>query len=205
MPVHPSMSNSLKDQLLGLGFKTVPQAEREPKPKPKPKVKQDPLRKPPMGKSPVNKSGQARPESQEELDLAKAYAMRKQLELREREAAERAKQEAALQKKQAKEAVARMLEGQIQNSPDADIARHFAYGGKIKRVHVTPEQLSALNAGHLGVVQFNGRYCLVSRDITLAVRERMPALVSLYCDGNEEKLPEGYDDPRFEVPDDLIW
>jgi uncharacterized protein YaiL (DUF2058 family) len=195
------MSNSLKDQLLGLGFKTTPQNGREPKPK----AKQDPVRKPPMGKSPVNKSGQARPESQEELNLAKAYAMRKQQEQRERESAERAKQEAALQKKQAKEAVARMLEGQIKNLPDADIARHFAYGGKIKRLYVTPDQLSALNAGQLGIVQHNGRYCLVSKEITLAVRELLPSLVALFCDGSEEKLPEEYDDPRYEVPDDLIW
>jgi uncharacterized protein YaiL (DUF2058 family) len=201
MPVPSPMSSSLKDQLLGLGFKTAPKAEREPKPK----AKQDPAHNPSRGKSPAKKSGQARRESQEEVDLAKAYAMRKQQEQRERESAERAKQAAALQKKQAKEAVARLLEGQIQNLPDAEIARHFAYGGKIKRVHVTPEQLTALNAGQLGVVQFNGRYCLVSRDITLAVRETLPALVSLYCDGSEEKLPDDYDDPQYQIPDDLVW
>ena len=54
-------------------------------------------------------------------------------------------------------------------------------------------------------MQFNGRYCLVSKDVTLAVRALLPSLVALYCDGNEESLPEGYDDPRFQVPDDLIW
>jgi uncharacterized protein YaiL (DUF2058 family) len=57
----------------------------------------------------------------------------------------------------------------------------------------------------LGVVQFNGRYCLVAKDVVLGVREALPALVALYCDGSEESLPEGYDDPQFQVPDDLVW
>jgi uncharacterized protein len=152
-----------------------------------------------------NNARKGPPKSQEEIDLAKAFALRSQQEKREHEAAEREKQEAARHKKLAKEAIAGLLDGQMRNAPDADIARHFSYGGKIKRLYVTPEQLSALNAGELGVVQFNGRYCLVSKDITLAVRALLPSLVALYCDGNEESLPEGYDDPRFQVPDDLIW
>lgn len=191
------MSGSFKDQLLGLGFKSTPKPEQKPKPV--------------RSQGPVDRARSAKPaqstqpKSQQEIDLAKAFALRGQQEKREREAAEREKQEAARQKKLAKESVATLLEGKVQNTADADIARHFSYGGKIKRLYVTPEQLSALNAGELGIVQFNGRYCLVSKDITLAVRALLPSLVALYCDGDEESLPEGYDDPRFQVPDDLIW
>lgn len=191
------MSSSFKDQLLGLGFKTTPKPEHKPKPA-RPQEQAHAAR-------PKKNAPRAKPESQQEIDLSKAFALRSQQEKREREAAERDRQEAARQKKMAKEAVAKVLEGQALNSPDADIARHFSYGGKIKRLYVTADQLTALNAGELGIVQHNGRYCLVSKDITLAVRALLPSLVALYCDGDEESLPEGYDDPRFQIPDDLIW
>lgn len=193
------MSNSLKDQLLGLGFKQAEKTERRPDAKRQPSARAEkPVHARPAGKP---KPRQTR----EEIDLAKAFALRMQHEKRERELAEQAKQAAALQKKMSKEQVGKLLEGGILNVADADIARHFSYGGKIKRIYVTAGQLSALNAGELGVVQFNGRYCLTSRDTVLAVRALLPSLVALYCDGNEEILPEGYDDPRFQVPDDLIW
>lgn len=201
-PITEPMSNSLKDQLLGLGFKQAPKPERKPDP---------PVRSP---ASPAHTKLAARAkhagkpkqrQTQEEIDLAKAFALRAQQEKRERETAEEAKRIAAEQKKRAKEQVGKLLEGGVLNAADGDIARHFSYGGKIKRIYVTASQLSALNAGELGVVQFNGRYCLTSRDTVLAVRALLPSLVALYCDGNEETLPEGYDDPQFQVPDDLIW
>ena len=195
------MSNSLKDQLLGLGFKSAPRAEPKPAPaRPEQQNRQSRDRKPgkPQAKTKT-------PQSQHDIDLAKAFALRKEQEKRERESVEREKLAAALHKKQAKESVAKLLEGQVLNAVDADITRHFSYGGKIKRIYVNAAQLALLNAGQLGIVQFNGRYCLTSKDITLAVRELLPSLVALYCDGNEEALPEGYDDPQFQVPDDLIW
>jgi uncharacterized protein YaiL (DUF2058 family) len=197
------MSSSFKDQLLGLGFKTSPKPERAAKPVSNPPATRG--HKPPHPARKADGGRMAPPKSQEEIDLAKAFALRSQQEKREREVAEREKQEAVRQKKMAKEAVAKVLEGQTLNSPDADIARHFSYGGKIKRLYVTPDQLTALNAGELGIVQQNGRFHLVSKDITLAVRALLPSLVALYCDGDEESLPEGYDDPRFQIPDDLIW
>lgn len=193
------MSHSLKDQLLGLGFK-APSPSQAPAKKPVAKTK-------PQAKSSLGKSShtQSKKQSQEEIDLAKAFALRAQQEKRERERAEAAKQEAARLKKLAKEAVSKLLDGNTLNDANAEIVRHFAYGGKIKRIYVTAEQLSALNAGELGVVQNNGRFHLVPAQIALAVRQQIPALLALYCDGTEQALPEGYDDPRFQVPDDLIW
>lgn len=193
------MSHSLKDQLLGLGFKPAPKPERKPDKAPHPPGK-------PVRTKTSGHPGKPKPkQSQEEIDLAKAFALRTQQEKRERDLAEQAKQAAALQKKISKEQVGKLLEGGVLNVAEADIARHFSYGGKIKRIYVTAAQLAALNAGELGVVQFNGRYCLTTRENTLAVRELLPSLVALYCDGNEESLPEGYDDPKYQVPDDLIW
>jgi len=193
------MSHSLKDQLLGLGFK-APSQPAAPVKKPAAKTK-------PQANSSFRKPAhtQTKKQSQEEIDLAKAFALRAQQEKRERERAEAAKQEAARQKKLAKEAVSKLLDGHCLNDANAEIVRHFSYGGKIKRIYVTPEQLTALNAGELGVVQNNGRFHLVPAHIALAVRQQIPALLALYCDGTEQPLPEGYDDPRYQVPDDLIW
>lgn len=203
------MSISLKDQLLGLGF-----AEPVKKPAAKQSSASSPLSHKPRGhaaakpkqaahspRKPAPKPAQ----SQTEMDLAKAFALRSQQDKREREAAEAAKQEAARQKRLAKEQVAALLDGKILNLADADIARHFSYSGKIKRIYVNAEQLTALNSGALGVVQFNGRFCLVEKEVALAVRAQLPSLLALYCDGSEINVPEAYDDPKYQVPDDLIW
>lgn len=193
------MSDSLKDQLLGLGFKPVAKTGSKPA-----------SSRPESNKRQAGKHKHLKPhpvisKSTQDIDLAKAFALRNQQDKLERERAEIEKREASERKKLAKETVAKLLQGQILNVADADIARHFSYGGKIKRIYVTSEQLPLLNSGMLGVVQFNGRYCLVSKAVVLGVREALPALVALYCDGSEESLPEGYDDPQFHVPDDLIW
>ena len=95
------------------------------------------------------------------MDLAKAYAIRAQSEKNERIEAERVKQEDARLRREAKAKVAELVKDKSLNDKDAEIARHFPYGGKIKRVHVTPDQLKALNAGGLGVLQLDGRYLLV--------------------------------------------
>jgi len=196
------MSNSLKDQLLGLGFKHAP----KPECKPEASVRSSPKAVHTKTTDPTRNVGKPKPrQAQEEIDLAGAFVLRTQQEKRERDAAEQAKQIAAQQKKAAKEQVGKLLDGGILNADDADIARHFSYAGKIKRIYVTASQLSALNAGELGVVQYNGRYYLTTCETVLAVRALLPSLVALYCDGYEEALPEGYDNPKFQVPDDLIW
>ena len=68
----------------------------------------------------------------------------------------------ATTRRESRARLAVLLQGKALNDPAADIARHFEYGGKIKRIHVTADQLKALNAGELGVVQLDGRYVLVA-------------------------------------------
>ncbi len=68
--------------------------------------------------------------------------------------------------------------------PRADIARHFPYGGKIKRIYVTAEQLTALNAGELGVVQLNGRYLLVTAEVLAQCEAVFAPSVALKVDPN---------------------
>lgn len=236
------MSDSLRDQLLGLGFKPAPkpvpkQAERKPgelgahsgppharrthargandAKRPQGKAgrggAQQDARKPPCGAA-----HGARPQARDpqhagaprrggEMDLAKAYAIRAQKEKAERIEAERQKQEAARLRREAKARLAELLKDKSLNAPEADIARHFEYGGKIKRIHVTAEQLPQLNAGALGVVQIDGRYLLVDA-ATLGEAEAVFApAIALKVDPNAPAQDDPYADPKFQVPDDLVW
>ena len=228
------MSDTLRDQLMGLGFKPVPKPERsnDRKPDRKPEARRDGRpaggrpggtgARPNPGKPGENRPASARPgnagprgngrpqgarkpRSQEEMDLAKAYAIRAQREKEERIEAERLKQEEARVRREAKAKLEVLLKDASLNKDDAEIARHFPYGGKIKRIYVTPEQLKALNAGELGVVQVAGRYMLVTAEMLAQAEAIFAAAVALKVDPNAPAEDDPYADPQYQVPDDLVW
>src|SRR5688572_28693780 len=196
------MSDSLKDQLLKLGFKQPERSrpERAPqnahgKPHARP---QDPSQR---GR-PKDPSQRGRPQpprnpAKGEFDLAKAYALRAQTERAERERAEREAQEKARVKKERKAKLAALLEGKSRNDTHADVARHFQHGDKIRRVYVTPPQLEALNRGELGVVQQQGRYLLVAREVALEAKAIWDEALVL--------LPDPDAPAEDDIPPDLVW
>jgi uncharacterized protein YaiL (DUF2058 family) len=83
--------------------------------------------------------------------------------------------------------------------------RHFEYGGKIKRVQVTPEPLAALNKGDLGVVQSEGRYVLVAAEALAQAKAMFAPAIALELDPDAPAPAEDYSDPEYEVSDDLSW
>ncbi|MDH0172879.1 DUF2058 family protein [Stenotrophomonas sp. GD04145] len=225
------MSDTLRDQLLGLGFKPAPKPERKNdgprrdgrpqgkggngngKPQGAGKGEHTPGERRRPGGAP-GKPGQhrgqgpqspRRPRSAEEMDLAKAYAIRAQKEKEERIEAERLKQEEARQRREAKAKLEELLKDKGLNDEAADIARHFPYGGKIKRIYVTAAQLTALNAGELGVVQLNGRYLLVTAEVLNQAEAVFAASVALKVDPDAPAEDDPYADPQYQVPDDLVW
>lgn len=233
------MSNNLRDQLLGLGFKPSPRAERSAPDKSRgtPQGKsQHPKgakagdgrpgesrvagHKPADGRLADSRPAHARPDggqrparkpeakphrSREEIDLAKAYALRAQREKDERIAAEAAKQEEARRRREARTKLSELVKGRALNIADAEIARHFPYGGKIKRIYVTTEQLKALNAGELGVLQLDGHYVLVTAELIAQAAEIFPAAIALRVDPEAPAEDDPYADPKYQVPDDLVW
>jgi uncharacterized protein YaiL (DUF2058 family) len=206
------MTISLRDQLLGLGFKDAPKPAREQRPKPPAKdAKTGQGARPAKAGSHVGKGGRGKPQgartprTREDIDLAKAYAIRAQKEKDERIEAERFRQEEARQRREAKAKLAEFLVGKALNAADAEHVRHFEYGGKIKRIHVTAEQLKALNAGALGVVQQDGRYLLVDADTLAQAGAIFAAAVALKVDPDASAEADPYADPRYQVPDDLTW
>ena len=211
----------LGDQLLNLGFK-----KSEPEPtKNKPAGKGGrPHQKPHGGQAHgrPGAKGQGRPQAQPhgrptgpqekpkrprdgEIDLGKAYALRAQKEKEERIAAEREKQEAARLRREARAKLQAFLKDKSLNDPNAEVVRHFEYGGKIKRIYVTAEQLTALNAGELGVVQLEGRYLLVTAAVLAEAETIFAQSVALKVDPNAPAEDDPYADPKYQVPDDLIW
>lgn len=237
------MSDTLRDQLLGLGFKPSPKPERQEKPGGSaPKSGHKPGQ--PSGRP--GASGQARgpqqergkgapgggnrdarhrdrgphattkpgaqgdaqrkkPRSQEEIDLAKAYAIRAQREKEERIEAERVKQEEARKRREAKAKLTEWAKDKALNDPNAEIARHFPYGGKIKRIYVNEEQLKRLNTGELGVIQIDGRYSLVTAEALAEAEAIFAPAVALKVDPNAPIEDDPYADPKYKVPDDLVW
>ncbi len=222
------MTDSLRDQLLGLGFKPVPNPERKPERKPDRKDNGAADNRKPSntghsgrpGQSPkpaharqgeraghkAQSRGGGKPaRSREDIDLAKAYAIRAQKEKDERIEAERVKQEQARLRRDAKVKLTDLLAGRSLNAADAEHVRHFEYGGKIKRIHVTAEQLKALNAGELGVVQMEGRYLLVTAELLAQAEAVFAPSVALKVDPEATREDDPYADPQYQVPDDLAW
>lgn len=207
------MSDSLRDQLLGLGFKPAPKPERKPERRPdarrdarKPAGKGGAQPKPGQGGKPRPPQGAGKPKrSQEDIDLAKAYAIRAQREKEERIEAERVKQEEARLRREAKAKLEAFLQDKALNDAEADIARHFPYGGKIKRIYVNATQLKALNAGELGVVQQNGRYLLVTAAVLAEAEAIFAPAIALKVDPDAPADQDPYADPQYQVPDDLVW
>jgi uncharacterized protein len=204
------MTDSLRDQLLKLGFKKPDPPARPPaqpqqrqganaahKPASAPATNKGSAQKPGSGKPnphqrphQATKPQPARPQpaqpsdkparSQEEIDLARAYALRERQEREERERSKREAEAKAQERREKRQKLRVLMEGKSRNDAEADLLRHFPQGDKIKRVHVNAEQLQRLNAGELGVVQMEGRYHLVDRETALLVRSTVPeALVLL--------------------------
>ena len=194
------MSNSLRDQLMKAGFSA--------KPEPEPRARRPERARPPQakGRPPQSSTRPSQPRSPQprtarsessDIDLAKAYALRARTERETREREQREAEQRGRDKKERRQKLAALVNGKALNDAAAEIPRHFPHGNKIRRLYVTAEQLPQLNGGTLAIVQFSGRYLLVSRELALAAQAIDADALVLLCDS-----PAGDDDG---VPADLMW
>ena len=189
------MAESLRDQLLKSGIVKKVSSERTQEPR-RPSSASSVKSQRTGGKSyaPPGKH-----QSQQDIDLAKAYALRTQEDARERKRVEREAADQAKLRRERKLRIQQLLQGKALNTDAADQVRNFEYGGKIRRVHVDAAQLAELNAGELGVVQHAGRYLLVTREIAIRVRDiELRQLALLVEPGASDTEDDG-------VPADLVW
>lgn len=145
-------------------------------------------------RSPVKKATR----SDDEIALARAYALRRQEEKRQVEATKKARQEEDRRRRQLNTALKAIVKENRLNDANAEVARNFMYKGRIRKINLTPDQLKSLNQGELGVVYLLGGYHLLTKEHVDAVRQL-----------SEEHVPDlsgaAEDDEEFPVPDDLIW
>jgi uncharacterized protein len=188
------MSESLRDQLLKSGLAKTLKPEAKPVQKPQPARPQPPRLQSPRPQPP---RPQHRPPKKDDVDLARAYALRAKAEREERERIQREVERVAREKKERKAKLSALLSDKALNLTDADVPRHFPHGTKIRRVYCTSEQLVRVNQGELAIVQLAGRYLLVEKDIALQAQAIQPESLVLLCDPNAPA-----DD---DVPADLVW
>ncbi|MBL8298840.1 MAG: DUF2058 family protein [Rhodanobacteraceae bacterium] len=202
------MADSLRDQLLksGLVQKLKPETKPEQRPAGSKPVNRPDSRtgaRPVQGRpqAPAAQPGGSVPKPRQkpsgEPDLAQAYALRARSEREDRERAQREAEQKAREKRERKEKIARLLNGKALNAADAEHARHFEHGGKIRRVYCTQDQLAAVNRGEIAIVQQNGRYLLVAADLGREVKALWAEALVLLVDPSAP-----VDD---DVPADLIW
>jgi uncharacterized protein YaiL (DUF2058 family) len=132
------------------------------------------------------------------LDLF-AEEIEKQEEKRSAAEAKQKKREQDLQRKRLNTAVKAIVEPHRLNRDDAEIARNFLFRGRIRKIHVTAEQLKSLNAGELGIVYLSGGYHLLPGQQIEAVKQLSAEHVVDLAEGAAD------DDEEFPIPDDLIW
>jgi uncharacterized protein YaiL (DUF2058 family) len=187
------MSESLRDQLLKSGLAKTLKVDAKPVPKP-----QQHAGKPKHVQRPAAPKAQSHAQSKkDDVDLARAYAIRAKVERDDRERAQREAERVAREKRENKNKLTSLLNGKALNHVDADVPRHFPHGNKIRRVYCTAEQLAKLNGGELAVVQLAGRYLIVERDVALQAQAIQSESLVLLCDPNAP--------PEDDVPADLVW
>ncbi len=86
---------------------------------------------------------------------------------------------------------------------EEDVAYNFLHNKKIKRIHVSAVQKQQLSDGTLAIINNDGLYHLVSKDIAARIKERDPRWIITSHTATEEAVDEFYKD--FQVPDDLDW
>ncbi len=202
------MSKSLQEQLKALGL------AKEPAPKPVARKTHKPgscstqhARRPKESALQAKpQATAARPPGQSglpavdggDLTLEQAYVLREQQLRTEAEASKESKRLEDLRRRQVNNAIKAIVEPHRQNDPAAEVARHFMYKGRIRKVSVTLEQFKALNEGQLGLVYLSGGYHVLATEHVNQVRVLSEDHVPDLSGGAEEE-------EQFPVPDDLIW
>ena len=149
------------------------------------------------------------PVQDDAADLAKAYAERAREEQRERDRELNRKREEERRRREINAQLRQLVLPNARNDAKGELPRHFEHAGKIRKLYVTQPQLDALGSGALGIAYLQGRYYLLEAAALQKVRALRAEAVAFDAAEEEggagDEADEAYADPRFQVPDDLIW
>lgn len=189
------MSKSLQDQLLALGLakekakeKTRHAPRQPPRQPPRHAHRPDPHSK---TQKTANKSGPQRgtagsPKSTDDISLEQAYRIRERVEKTEKQKAHERRMEEERKRAAINRQIRAVIDAHRLNLTDAEEARYFMYKGRIRKVHVSAEQLLQLNEGQLGVVYLGGGYHILASEHIEAVRNISPTHVPDLLAGAED-------------------
>lgn len=179
------MGNSLQDQLLKAGLASKKQVQKNATDKKK-------------------RRKQGKQADHDEISLAKAYAVKAKQEKQAHDKALNEKLELERKRREANKTVQDLVKKHALNAENADIARFFQFGNKIRKLYLTKAQQKDLNANQSGIVHFKGRFYLLALEHFLKAQTVKPESVAFFYDPNEAQAhSDGGDYP--EVPDDLMW
>lgn len=205
------MAKSLRDQLVEAGLATASQAKKAEKQK---RTEGQAHRK--KSADAVTKAGGNKKKG--DRPSAKAKPLSEAAKKARQAQSDKAKRDRELAQERNSKAAAKAVRAQIKQlvtqndvrekgSREDDVPYNFLHGKKIKRIHVPPKQQEMLSKGQLAIINNDGRYHLVSKEIAAKIAERDPKWVIAAHDPAAAKPAEEMDDfyKDFQVPDDLDW
>jgi len=167
--------SSLSDQLLKAGLVTKEQVEKAAeKPKRKNKQRNQPLINKKHFRNKVKAAKKQSPNATEQTDLEKFYQERAKTEAKEKQAAIRAKKEAARIKKEINAKINSLISANLLNDETADIRYNFVIGTTIKYLFVTEQQQQQLIDGKLAITFLGGKRSLIPIEIAKKILKLNP-------------------------------
>jgi len=153
------------------------------------------------------KQKKAKHSSDEEVDLAKAYAEKAKQDKVERDRELNRQRQEREQRKAIAAQIKQMVNDNRIQKRDGELAYNFSAGTKIKRIYLSEEAHKKVTSGEWCVVNCSGRYELLPAAFAdkIRARDEKAVVVDNRAAGAQEK--KDGDDPYadFEVPDDLMW
>ncbi|ATD67826.1 nucleoprotein/polynucleotide-associated enzyme [Luteimonas chenhongjianii] len=138
-------------------------------------------------------------ESQRDAERARQEKAERDRELAQSRNAEARQRELRVQARQL------IADGQI--AARGERAYRFEADGAIRTLLVDDAQARELGSGMLVIARLDAGHVLLPRALAQRVRERDPGSIVVDHGGSPAAPPgtDDYEDPRFAVPDDLVW
>jgi uncharacterized protein YaiL (DUF2058 family) len=126
------------------------------------------------------------PQAGRDISLEQAYRIREHQEKSEKQRERDRKLEEDRKRAALNRQIKQIVDAGRLNLPDASESRYFMYKDRIRKIHVSAEQLLEVNSGILGVVYLAGGYHLLKADQVEAVRTLSPSHVPELLTGGPE-------------------
>jgi uncharacterized protein YaiL (DUF2058 family) len=183
------MSNSLKDQLLGVGLVDAKKAKAVSKE--------------------IRKQQKVAGKGKKAVSDTQVAVLNAQQEKAERDRELNRQRNLEAEKKAVAAQIAQIVEHYKLPRAGGELDYNFTDGTKIKKIRVTPGLSAELVRGRLCIVRVGETYEVLPKPVAEKIRERDASAVVVYNDATLLKAQSSSDDDdyyaQFEIPDDLMW